>query len=269
MSQNTPLITDIIRRPQKYACDILTSGAIWFITGNSVFAYTSGFFAGMQTEQYFAASIQAFIGLYVLSGQIKATYLGEHYAVPFRRLGLANFATAFLMAAVVTLTIPSQITISILLPALTLCLWGVGHMHVAKMKDQEDLLRHEKKPHDIENHSVQNHYNKANLFYGLADMTAILSTAINITTPWVIAGTVVAGTCFALGLGKTLLKKSQTGISPFRLYALGYLTQALFSMVSFLAFSYNACWAWAYQCLTIPTKAESADKYTARALPEK
>lgn len=269
MGQKTPLFTDLLRRPKKYAYDIVTSGAIWFIVGNSIFAYTSGFFAGMQTEKYLAALIQGLIGLYVLAGQIKATYLGQQYATPSKRLAIANFATAFLMMAVAALTLFHHNIGNVILPAITLCLWGIGHMHIARAKDQEDILRKEITSFRIEDKAVQGHYNKGNLFYGLADITALLSTAINITTPWVVTGTVIAMAFFAFGLVKVLLKKTTTGIPAFRLYALGYLTQAIFSAISLLAATYNACWAWAYQCLTIPTKAESADEYAARALQEK
>jgi len=272
MNQVKFFLNDLSLRPKKYLSDVVVCAAAWFAAGNTLFAYSTGAFAGLQLSGAIAAFLQLCATFFIILGQVSATYRGATYSTPFTRLGHVNALSATIMLLSGASYLQWTQIQPLLLPIITLYLWAAGQYKMGAVRDFEELIA---KATDEEKVKIEGAILRgtklAIIFYGLADISAVTSTAASINLMLPILGCLLATALFIAGLWRSLLPNSETDVSadvgkiPFLLYAAGYLIQGVTSVVAPIAVGYNLCWARAYYCLTIRVKREGADFYPAES----
>ena len=264
------LASDISARAGTYADGLRNCSAISFAGGNGAYALASGTVGGFELGALPAVTIQAIILAWVAGEQINATYKGEGYNTPFKRLALANWATAgALVCGSATTGNPVAVAISVL-PAAVIAAWGLGHWELGRMIHRIEQISKEGKKAGLKEIEINQRITADRMvakfsarfqqLYGAADLGAIATAAnkganvksviaqnIHGLTQW---QSFIPLAVIALGLTKSFsktasnildritpgfMKTAKGEVTANRYYGAGYLLAALGGLATELA----------------------------------
>ena len=271
--QEVGKLEDIVARPGRYGSDLRKCSALSFSGGSVFYAAATGAVGGFALGAMPAMAVQALVTGWIGYEQTNATYNGEGYNTPFKRLAVANWVTAAaLVCGAVTAGGPLAVTISVL-PAAIMAGWGWGDWDYGRIIDRIEKLTEAGKTAQLNEEQIKKkietdptivrlskHVQK---LYGLCDSGAIINAAVkgediravvtqtlsgltswDALVPLAITGIGLVKSFskgarevvdrLTPGFVKGMLKTSSGEVTPNRYYAAGYIAAGLFAFAGAL-----------------------------------